>query len=552
MASGGSSVERGSPSALGDMFRPPPTAPHEAKVHQADDTKVDTMPTTVDGNGQPRREHNLSASRSFAGELIVVGGKATTSALHTQHSLPNPRWVPPADPHRAVHRIRLSALQHNFYQVQAAASRQRCSVVVVVKADGYGHGAITTALQLADTCGADTFAVATLEEGVALRRALAANPPGRWSQEMASLFHTQHHAETTQTSNGYATAAVPNDASHASNGRPTMRPAQIRILVLGPPVGFPRCFDDYYHHGIEVMVSGQEVAASLLHWVADEGQRKRIAVERAAREAQSAALNTAHVREEAPAPAAVELAPKKEVDSSVGSTSTVASPNTSTIGSSEKLEGNPANKKILPHHSSTLGNVQGVDLAREVRSLLINQREAKIRQQHVPSASTSMANSAVTSEAGSLDSDSEEAAKTATTAGERTNEKAAFVVFAPVASGTVFGGIEAAARSSRNQEATAARARAVLNEDDDDEEDEEEWQRPPTPPVAKFSTPTTARKRLRWYALVDSGMGRLGFRTEIVKADDKTGRRDTVDVLKEMVGLELEGNAPLEFYGMCT
>jgi hypothetical protein len=47
-------------------------------------------------------------------------------------------------------------------------------------------------------------------------------------------------------------------------------------------------------------------------------------------------------------------------------------------------------------------------------------------------------------------------------------------------------------------------------------------------------------------------MGRLGFRTEIVKADDKTGRRDTVDVLKEMVGLELEGNAPLEFYGMCT
>jgi hypothetical protein len=508
-----------------------------------------------DGNGEPRHGRKVSASRSFSGEVIVVGGKATASALHAQHSLPNPRWVPPEEPHRAVHRIRLSALQHNFYEVQAAASRQRCSVITVVKADGYGHGAITTALQLADTCGADTFAVATLEEGVALRRALAANPPGRWSQEMASLFHTQHHAETAPTSNGYTPTTMSNDSSHAPNGRPTMRPAQIRILVLGPPVGFPRCFDDYYHHGIEVMVSGQEVAASLLHWVADEGQRKRTAVERAAREAQSAALNTAHVREEAPAPAAVALAPKKEIECSVGfASSTVSSPNTSTIGSDERLEGNLAPKKMLPHHSSTLGNVQGVDLAREVRALLINQHEAKIRQQHAPSASTSMANSAVTSEVGSLDSGSENPARTATTAGESewTNEKTSFVVSAPVASGTVFGGIEAAARSSRNQEATAVRARAVLNEDDDDEENEEEFQRPPTPPVTKCVAPTTTRKRLRWHALVDSGMGRLGFRTEIVKADDKTGRRDTVYVLKEMVGLELEGNAPLEFYGMCT
>ena len=65
--------------------------------------------------------------------------------------------------HRAVHKIRLSALVHNFSEVESAANRQKCSVIVVVKADGYGHGAIPSALYLADTTGADAFAVATLE-----------------------------------------------------------------------------------------------------------------------------------------------------------------------------------------------------------------------------------------------------------------------------------------------------------------------------------------------------------------------------------------------------
>jgi alanine racemase len=45
-------------------------------------------------------------------------------------------------------------------------------VIVVTKADGYGHGSIETALHLADYCGADAFAVATIEEGIALRKAL--------------------------------------------------------------------------------------------------------------------------------------------------------------------------------------------------------------------------------------------------------------------------------------------------------------------------------------------------------------------------------------------
>lgn len=44
--------------------------------------------------------------------------------------------------------------------------------IFLVQIDGYGHGAIPTAIFLADPIGADAFAVATLEEGFSLRKAL--------------------------------------------------------------------------------------------------------------------------------------------------------------------------------------------------------------------------------------------------------------------------------------------------------------------------------------------------------------------------------------------
>ena len=50
------------------------------------------------------------------------------------------------------------------------ANRQKCSMIVVVKADGYGHGAIPTAIFPADKIGADAFAVATLEVRINLAR----------------------------------------------------------------------------------------------------------------------------------------------------------------------------------------------------------------------------------------------------------------------------------------------------------------------------------------------------------------------------------------------
>ena len=59
-----------------------------------------------------------------------------------------------------------AALRHNLGTVRAYAPGAK--VMAVVKANAYGHGLVSTALALAD---ADSFAVARLEEGIALRSA---------------------------------------------------------------------------------------------------------------------------------------------------------------------------------------------------------------------------------------------------------------------------------------------------------------------------------------------------------------------------------------------
>jgi alanine racemase len=62
--------------------------------------------------------------------------------------------------------IDTNALRHNLSVIRARAGRAR--VIAVVKANAYGHGLVSSALALA---GADAFAVARLEEALALRAA---------------------------------------------------------------------------------------------------------------------------------------------------------------------------------------------------------------------------------------------------------------------------------------------------------------------------------------------------------------------------------------------
>jgi alanine racemase len=64
-----------------------------------------------------------------------------------------------------------AALRHNLGTIRAYAPGAK--IMAVIKANAYGHGLVSTALALAD---ADSFAVARLEEGIALRSAGVSAP----------------------------------------------------------------------------------------------------------------------------------------------------------------------------------------------------------------------------------------------------------------------------------------------------------------------------------------------------------------------------------------
>lgn len=65
--------------------------------------------------------------------------------------------------------INLDNLAHNIKEVRRLASK-KAQIMAVIKADGYGHGAVKIAQTLLDN-GADRFAVAVLDEAIELRQA---------------------------------------------------------------------------------------------------------------------------------------------------------------------------------------------------------------------------------------------------------------------------------------------------------------------------------------------------------------------------------------------
>ena len=85
---------------------------------------------------------------------------------------------------RAWREVDLSALAHNARVLQGALA-PGCRLMSVVKADAYGHGSIPVARRL-EAEGVKAFAVACLEEGIALRQSgvqgkiliLCYTPPG--------------------------------------------------------------------------------------------------------------------------------------------------------------------------------------------------------------------------------------------------------------------------------------------------------------------------------------------------------------------------------------
>lgn len=72
---------------------------------------------------------------------------------------------------RVVAEVNLDALQHNYKEIRKYISKDT-KICSVIKADGYGHGAIPIAKTLSEA-GIDAFAVAASQEAVALRKKMA-------------------------------------------------------------------------------------------------------------------------------------------------------------------------------------------------------------------------------------------------------------------------------------------------------------------------------------------------------------------------------------------
>ncbi|KAL7534526.1 hypothetical protein ACHAXR_005930, partial [Thalassiosira sp. AJA248-18] len=465
---------------------------------------------------------------------------------------------------RAIHRINLSSIRHNYNEVQSSAAQQQCQVIVVVKADGYGHGAILTACHLVEHCGASAFAVATIEEGISLRRAF---------EEKFPILSTR-----------------------------------VRILVLGAPVGYPNCFDSYLHNNIELMLSGPEVASSLAQWMKNHDGRRRAEVERVAERrkeelmdeavlgdyrnpmrngvVRQISVNRGEANEEllkgteksANAPSKNECCNDGNDVSTCNTTITSngasfvedhtshATPRTNAAAEEAPVSPSRLQKK---YNAATLTNVTGDDLAREVRQILIGQRHATAKATQAVAEGNIMA---TIPEPPAEETSAHDVSRKGSGVSLKTEEKkldstpqSAPPVMTPtipakkVEGETLFCGIEDAARASRQRELRAIRQSQKSDGDH----------------TAESVTSVTVgepqiRKKLRWHALVDSGMGRLGFKTEVDErergehagAEDgmsdgslsssDSGIRDTVSIIKELYDAEVHEGAPIEFYGMCT
>ena len=113
--------------------------------------------------------------------------------------------------------IDVEALQHN-YRVARELAGPETKVMAVVKADGYGHGAVTVARALA-VAGADTLGVARLSEAVALREAGLTLPILIFGYTPPAAAETLIRYDLAQTVFSLSYAAALNDAARSGGGR---------------------------------------------------------------------------------------------------------------------------------------------------------------------------------------------------------------------------------------------------------------------------------------------------------------------------------------------
>jgi alanine racemase len=113
--------------------------------------------------------------------------------------------------HLAVADIDLNALAHNVAELRRLSSGAR--MMAVVKADGYGHGAVPVA-RTALAGGADRLAVARLSESIALREAGIDAPILLFGHSPAATAGTLAELDITAAVNGSQAARDLSKATH--------------------------------------------------------------------------------------------------------------------------------------------------------------------------------------------------------------------------------------------------------------------------------------------------------------------------------------------------
>ena len=90
---------------------------------------------------------------------------------------------------RAWAEIDLSAIRENFLAAKNHAAGFGADTLAIMKANAYGHGAKRVSVELERKCGADWFAVATLDEAIELTEAGISSPILVLSEVHSSLFN---------------------------------------------------------------------------------------------------------------------------------------------------------------------------------------------------------------------------------------------------------------------------------------------------------------------------------------------------------------------------
>ena len=130
---------------------------------------------------------------------------------------------PPAVAHRAEALVDHGAIAHNVALLARLAAR--AAVMVVVKADGYGHGAVAVA-RTALAAGADRLGVCTLDEAAELRAAGVDAPVLAW---LAAPGDDRGPAVASAVDLGVSSRADLDAA--AAGARRAGRPARIHLKI---------------------------------------------------------------------------------------------------------------------------------------------------------------------------------------------------------------------------------------------------------------------------------------------------------------------------------